>query len=149
MNPLSWQWVFEIWRIQDMSNSQLMCCLLELWTSFKYGKWTSLNFCSTKKMWGIELSFYSWKKLLIWTKAPPWGDFSKLNTHSKIEVLVTSAVVQTSFRHGKWTFLKLCLSYLSIVQKNSWFEQKLCLGWFLKVKHSCNICDISSGLDLV
>jgi hypothetical protein len=29
------------------------------------------------------------------------GDFSKLNTHSKNAVIVISAVVQTSFKHGK------------------------------------------------
>jgi hypothetical protein len=29
------------------------------------------------------------------------GDFSKLNAHSKNAVVVISAVVQTSFKHGK------------------------------------------------
>jgi hypothetical protein len=38
------------------------------------------------------------------------GDFSKFNTHSQNAVDVISAVVQTSFKHGKPTFLKLCLT---------------------------------------
>jgi hypothetical protein len=34
------------------------------------------------------------------------GDFSKSNTHCKNAVVVISAVVQTSIKHGKSTFKK-------------------------------------------
>jgi hypothetical protein len=59
-------------------------------------------------MWGIKLSFHSRKKILDLNKISALGDFSKLNTHSKNAVTVTSAVVQTSFKHGKLTFSKIC-----------------------------------------
>jgi hypothetical protein len=52
-------------------------------------------------MWGIKLSFHSPKKTLDLNKISAVGDFSKLNTHSKNAVIVISAVVQTSFKHGK------------------------------------------------
>jgi hypothetical protein len=38
------------------------------------------------------------------------GDFSKSNTHDKNAVVVISAVVQTSIKHGKSTFFKNCLT---------------------------------------
>jgi hypothetical protein len=41
------------------------------------------------------------KKTLDLNKISAVGDFSKLNTHSKNAVIVISAVVQTSFKHGK------------------------------------------------
>jgi hypothetical protein len=48
------------------------------------------------------------EKILDLNKNSTLGDFSKFNTHSQNAVDVISAVVQTSFKHGKPTFLKLC-----------------------------------------
>jgi hypothetical protein len=79
-------------------------------TSFKHGKPTFLKLCPTKKMWGIKLSFHSQNKTLDLNKKSALGDFSKFNTHSQNAVDVISAVVQTSFKHGKSTFLKICLT---------------------------------------
>jgi hypothetical protein len=41
------------------------------------------------------------EKTLDLNKISALGDFSKLNNHSRNAVIVTSAVVQTSFKHGK------------------------------------------------
>jgi hypothetical protein len=57
----------------------------------------------THKVDGSTLCGGVWPSIILHL-----GDFSKLKTRSKNAVLVISAVVQTSFRHGKWTFLKLC-----------------------------------------
>ena len=56
-NSSLYKWgVGETW---NMSKIQLLCSLLELWTSFKHGKSTFLKLCPTKKMLGIKLSFHS------------------------------------------------------------------------------------------
>jgi hypothetical protein len=58
------------------------------------------NFVQLRKC--LESSYLSTaEKTLDLKKNSAFGDFSKLNTHSKNAVLVISAVVQTSFRHGK------------------------------------------------
>jgi cytochrome c biogenesis factor len=77
-------------------------------TSFKHGKSTFFKNGSTKKMWGFKLSFHNREKTLDLNKISALGDFSKLNTHSGNAVIVTSALVQTSFKHGKLTFFKIC-----------------------------------------
>jgi hypothetical protein len=50
------------------------------------------------------------KKTLDLNKNSALGDFSKFNTHSKRIVVVILAMVQTSIKHGKSTFLKICLT---------------------------------------
>jgi hypothetical protein len=50
------------------------------------------------------------KQILDLEKNSVLGDFSKSNTHCKNAVVVISAVVQTSIKHGKATFFKIYLT---------------------------------------
>jgi hypothetical protein len=59
---------------------------------------------------GNEVIFPWQKKNLDLNKNSTLGDFSKSNTHDKNAVVVISAVVQTSIKHGKSTFFKICLT---------------------------------------
>jgi hypothetical protein len=50
------------------------------------------------------------KKTLDLDKNSTLSDFSKFNTHRTNAVVVISIVVQTSFKHGKSTFFKICIT---------------------------------------
>jgi hypothetical protein len=69
----------------------------------------SSNFVQLKKCG--ELSYLSIaKKTLDLDKNSALSDFSKSNTQSKKIVIVISAVVQSSIKHGKSNFFKICLT---------------------------------------
>jgi hypothetical protein len=59
---------------------------------------------------GNQVIFPYPKQTLDLNKKSALGDFSNFNTHSQNAVDVISAVVQTSIKHGKSNFLKICLT---------------------------------------
>jgi hypothetical protein len=67
-----------------------------------------LKFVQLRKCGDSSYLYIAEKKTLDLNKISALGDFSKLNTHNGNAVIVTSAVVQTSFKHGKSTFFKVC-----------------------------------------
>jgi hypothetical protein len=56
---------------------------------------------------GESSYLHNQKKTLDLDKNSIFGDFSKSNTHSKNVVVVISAVIQTSIKHGIQIFSKL------------------------------------------